>query len=94
MERFQTQGDNSVVLFAWAVLKTSIADTQDVMEYCNNIMDELIQKRVFRSLHNLLIAKIFDASMVLSKFKPKLIFPILEMQIRRHRRGRSVPIDG
>lgn len=62
LERLQIQGDNSIVLFAWAVLKTSISDTEDAMEYCNNIMSELIQKRVFKSLHHILIAKIFDVN--------------------------------
>lgn len=62
LELFQIQGDNSIVLFAWAVLKTSISNSEEGMEYCNNIINELIQKKVFRSFHNLLIAKIFNVN--------------------------------
>ncbi|KAJ8923660.1 hypothetical protein NQ315_010240 [Exocentrus adspersus] len=60
LELLQIQGDNSIVLFTWSILKTSISNSDDAMEYCNRIICDLVQKRIFKSFHSLLTAKMFE----------------------------------
>ncbi|KAJ8953289.1 hypothetical protein NQ318_015871 [Aromia moschata] len=76
LELLQIQGDNSIVLFAWAVLKTSIDLSEEAMDFCNIVTTEMITKKVFKSIHNLLIEKIFALSM---EAFPFFFNPFLEM---------------
>ncbi|KAG5880725.1 hypothetical protein JTB14_025565 [Gonioctena quinquepunctata] len=62
LELLQIQGDNSIVLFGWSIMKTSIGAgiIKDAhMEYSNQTAMELVQKKVFVTLHELLMHRMF-----------------------------------
>ncbi|CAG9816450.1 unnamed protein product [Phaedon cochleariae] len=62
LELLQIQGDNSIILFAWAALKTSIDECDEKeshMDYCNRVILQLAKKKVFNSLYEFLTHKMF-----------------------------------
>lgn len=54
------KADNTIVLFAWAVLRTTIENSEEAMDYCNMIIFDLIEKNVFSSLHQLVTHAMFS----------------------------------
>lgn len=53
------QKDSNIILFAWSVLRTSVEDTEDALEYCNMVSSEFIKKNVFGALYDLISHHMF-----------------------------------
>lgn len=57
------QSDNTIVLFAWSIFRTSVEDTEDALNYCSTVISELVTTRnVFGALYDLITHPIFRVS--------------------------------
>nr|XP_023016676.1 uncharacterized protein LOC111505996 [Leptinotarsa decemlineata] len=61
LEVLDRHGDNSIILFAWSVLKTSIGDNEERhMNYCNNVAAKLVEEKVFESIQRVMTHRMFS----------------------------------
>lgn len=57
LERYQVQGDNSSILFAWAIYKSTLSGYSD---YGRTVLELLLDKKVFKSLANCITMNLFQ----------------------------------
>lgn len=53
------QKDSHIILFAWSVLRTSVENTEDALDYCNMVTSEFIRKNAFGALYDLISHHMF-----------------------------------
>ncbi|XP_060516036.1 nucleoporin Nup188 [Cylas formicarius] len=58
LEIQQTHGDNVAVLFIWLTFKSTLS--KDFFNSCNNAIDVLVEKKVFKTLSDVLKSEIFE----------------------------------
>lgn len=73
------QADGNIILFAWSVLRTSIEETDESLDYCNLVTSDLIKKDIFGALYKLIVHEMYKVIRYIAFFSTtiQLFFRIL-----------------